>query len=230
LAVGLSAGFASALGRHRHSPLALRRWGLVAVAMAFVALLFAPALLPIAGSAFDEASDPATARVALYRTSVQIATDRFPLGVGAGRFGSPLSKDPYSPVYFEYGLDRIRGLTPEAPRFAQDAFWARVLGESGVFGLAALLIFTAALGLALWRSAHVPYGEPLADAFTLGAWMVFVHTLVDSLAGTGFDAPTRMYLLLGAVGVALSLARRHERRGSTDPWVRDPRRDPEVAA
>jgi hypothetical protein len=37
--------------------------------------------------------------------------------------------------------------------------------------------------------------------------MVFVAGLVETLASSMFDSPPRIYLLFGAVGVALSVAR-----------------------
>jgi hypothetical protein len=37
--------------------------------------------------------------------------------------------------------------------------------------------------------------------------MVMVQALVETLASPMFDAPTRVYLVLGAVGMALSMTR-----------------------
>jgi O-antigen ligase len=160
----------------------------------------------------DEAGEGGnTARVALYQTAVAIARDDFPLGVGLGRYGSGLSRDPYSPVYHEYGLDTVRGMSVEFSDFIADAFWARVLGETGVIGFAALILFCAALAVELWRATRQSHAEPLIVAFVLGAWMVFVQALAETVASSMFESPPRVYLLFGATGIALSLARIHER-------------------
>ena len=48
-------------------------------------------------------------RTALYAGSIAIARDKFPLGVGIGRYGSHMSREEYSPVYREYGLHKVHG-------------------------------------------------------------------------------------------------------------------------
>jgi hypothetical protein len=209
LVAGLLAGFAASVGRSPAAARApsIRAWAAVAAAIAILAVAFLPALLGLVRSSVDEAADPDTARVALYVASVDIARDHFPLGVGHGRFGSRVSRDPYSPVYAEYGLDRVRGLGPDDPRFAGDAFWPRVLGETGVLGAALFVLFLGMLTRDAWRAARSGHVHPLVRAFGLGAWMVMIQALVETLASPMFDAPTRVYLVLGAVGMALSMTR-----------------------
>ena len=75
---------------------------------------------------------PGNPRVLLYTTSAVIARDHFPLGVGLGRYGSPdSSRDPdaFSPLYHQYGLDHIWGLTPHydstSPTPSGRTSWAR---------------------------------------------------------------------------------------------------------
>ena len=173
-----------------------------------MACRFLPSLVGLTQSAVDEATDSGTARVALYEASVRIAADHFPLGVGFGRYGSAPTRTDYSPVYYEYGLDRVRGLGPDNPAYVGDTFWPRILGETGVGGLIALLVFVVLLGRDVWLAGQRRYRDPLVSAFVLGAWMVFLQALVETLASSLFDAPPRAYLLFGALGVALSLGRR----------------------
>ena len=145
-------------------------------------------------------------RLYLYETSVRIASEHFPLGAGLGRFGSPMSRIEFSPLYAEYGLDRIWGLTPQYPAYVTDTFWPHILGEIGVVGLAAYVVFLAALGLALWRATRRVTGQYL-HAFCLGAWMVFLYALAESLASSMYELPPRIYLSFGAMGIALALDR-----------------------
>lgn len=145
-------------------------------------------------------------RLLLYATSVDVARDHFPLGAGLGRYGSPMSRIDFSPLYARYGLDRIWGLTPQYDAYITDTFWPHVLGEVGVFGLIAYLVFLTALGLGLWRATRGVV-DPFAHAFALGALMVFVHATVESLASSMYESPPRIYLLFGACAIALALAR-----------------------
>lgn len=148
-------------------------------------------------------------RLYLYETSVKIASEEFPLGAGLGRFGSPMSRVDFSPLYAQYGLDRIWGLTPEFPAYVTDTFWPHVLGEIGVIGLVAYVVFLGALGVALWRATR-RVTSPYLHAFCLGAWMVFLHSLVESLASSMYESPPRIYLAFGAMGIALALDRVRE--------------------
>src|SRR4029450_13873781 len=141
-----------------------------------------------------------------YQTSVDIASTEFPFGVGLGRFGSPMSRLEFSPVYAQYGLDRIWGLTPAFRAYVTDTFWPHILGEIGVLGLGAYLVFLASLGVSLWRSTR-RMSAPILLAFCLGAWMVYVNALAESLASSMYESPPRIYLVFGAIGIALVLSR-----------------------
>ena len=202
----LVGGIAADLIGHRWRTTA-RGWGPVVAGALLVSLVFSPSLLGLVAMTVDPGNSADQARTALYQTSVVIARDEFPLGVGLGRYGSALSRDPYSPVYAQYGLDKIDGLSPKHSSFVGDTFWPRILGETGVIGLIALLVFTAVLGVQIWRATRGPTLDGVTRAFLLGTWMVFVAALVETLASSMFDSPPRIYLLFGAVGVALSLVR-----------------------
>jgi hypothetical protein len=143
-------------------------------------------------------------RTALYAGSIAIARDKFPLGVGIGRYGSHMSREEYSPVYREYGLHKVMGLRHRRPIAVTDTFWPMVLGESGVIGLLGCAAFFAFVVRDLWRAA-LPLGPPLVRIFTLGALMVFVEALVRSAAAPVFVAPPIAYWVFGAAGLALSL-------------------------
>lgn len=214
LLVGLAGGFANRLGEWNAASRGemVRRWGPVFAGIALVGLAFLPGLIGLFALTVDEAGpDPdapaGNARLALYRGSAEIARDFFPLGGGLGRFGSGISRTEYSPLYERYGLDEVVGLGPDGPNFITDAFWPHILGETGVIGLAAYLVFVGAVGLSLWRAARRNDVGPFARAFLLGAWMVFLHALVETLASSMFNSPPRVYLLFAALGVALSLER-----------------------
>jgi O-antigen ligase len=87
-----------------------------------------------------------------------------------------------------------------------DTFWPHILGEIGVFGLLAYGLFLGALGWSVWKATRRVVA-PYLHAFCLGAWMVFVHALVESLASSMYESPPRIYLAFGAIGIALALSR-----------------------
>lgn len=141
------------------------------------------------------------ARNAMYRTSFELALDYFPGGVGFGLFGGFVSQANYSPIYGEYGLDHIWGLSPLHNRFMLDAFWPHVLGQFGFFGLAA---FVAALA-GIWqplirRAARAATG--LGGALAFAAALAFVEALVESAAAPVFESTLSAFLLFGLAGLA----------------------------
>ena len=145
-------------------------------------------------------------RVGLYLGSVAIARDHFPLGAGIGRFGSHMSREEYSPVYAEYGMDTMYGIAERDPIAVTDTFWPMILGEAGLLGLIGAGLFFAMLGGDLWRSAALG-GSVVVRVFLLGALLVFVEALVRSLTSSIFVAPPIAYWVFGTAGLALSVAR-----------------------
>lgn len=159
----------------------------------------------------DQARGQTTARELLYGGAIQVAAEHFPLGAGLGRYGSWMSRIEYSPIYRELGFDEVWGLSPTYPLFITDTFWPQILGEIGVLGVAAYLVFVVAVGWDLWRSTRI-VRDPLLLVFCLAALMVFGHALVETLASSMFHSPPRIYLLFGAVGAALALLHAARRR------------------
>lgn len=220
LLAGLFAAFVESL-RTRPSPrTVLRTWRPVAIGVGLLYVAFIPVFIglvdltvdrfietppgEVPGEVVDSDENP-QARFALYQGSVEIASDRFPLGVGLGRYASWMSRVEYSPVYVDYELDDINGLRPDNPRYATDTFWPQILGEFGAIGLAAYVAFLLAVVYRLWRESGRPDGGALR-VLRLGAGMVFVQALVESAANAMFHSPPRVYLLFLVVGVVMSIA------------------------
>lgn len=85
-------------------------------------------------------TDLSTARGALYYYSYFIAKDHFPLGAGFATYGTEFSRRIYSPIYHQYGMDRIYGLSPDAPNFVADTMWPAILGEAGFVGAVTIFL------------------------------------------------------------------------------------------
>lgn len=142
-------------------------------------------------------SNESTARSRLYRTGEKIAATNFPIGVGFGRFASYPSRTSYSPVYYEYRLNDVWGLSPEYPAFIDDTSWPSVLAETGYAGfacyVAGLLALIWALGARLRRLGRKGGWLPLAALCAIAA------VVVDSLGD-----PT-LFSWLGTATLALIL-------------------------
>lgn len=147
------------------------------------------------------------ARNALYFKSVIIANDYFPLGAGLGRYGSWMSRVYYSPLYEKYGLSEVYGLSQTMPNFINDTFWPMILGETGWIGL---ILYLWIIGILF----HRIYGQnkkatsKFTKAFSLGTLMVFVESLVESLASPIYTHPPEMYFIFGSLGFAFALQSR----------------------
>ncbi len=235
--VALLATFAWSVRRIGRFPAEFRRWLPVFLTTTVMVVIFVPGLLGLYGRTIerylppesppasgeqpapeqvdDEGAQTSPARVALYTGSFRIARDHFPLGAGVGRYGSHMSRVEYSPVYSEYGLDRIGGLRERNPRYITDTFWPMILGEFGVGGLAAYGLLLASVGLAIWRAGRSAT-DAMTRAFLTGTLAVLVAALVESLATPMFTSPPRSYLLFSAVGAALALAQVRE---DSDPVI-----------
>lgn len=93
------------------------------------------------------------ARPLTYETGVKIMfQDYIPFGSGLGSFGTAAAAKEYSPLYYDYKLDMVWGLTPENPMFLADAFYP-TLAEYGIVGLFFFLWFWKRR---LWECNKIP--------------------------------------------------------------------------
>ncbi len=160
---------------------------------------------------------PTTARSLLYLTGWRIAEDHFPFGVGFGRFGGYVSQIRYSPVYDQYGLSSVYGLTRDTPTYMQDTYWPHIVGEAGVVGALVL----AALFIQLWRgSVHVARVSlnPHRRTLAIAASMVLLEGIAESAAAPVFEISLVAYTIAIPLGIVLVLAKQpvDERSGLLD--------------
>ena len=78
--------------------------------------------------------------------SLTIAGQLFPLGSGFATFGTYMSGEYYSPLYYEYGLNTVWGLWPSNPTFVSDSFWPAILAQFGFIGLVVLVYLLVETG------------------------------------------------------------------------------------
>lgn len=105
----------------------------------FFAVVLVVAVLVVSWTRFDAyyvtgLDNEAMARPMSYKTSLQILWDYFPLGPGMGSFACNGAWKFYSPLYFEYNLTNIWGLSPEMGFFICDAYYP-TLAQFGIVGV-----------------------------------------------------------------------------------------------
>jgi hypothetical protein len=242
LVVALVTGLIWQIHRRPTTRRLLLVWTPVAGVVLVLALIFRPALdriyrdtteeYAIPGAVVAEILSPnpdpdviaqAQPRLALYVGSLAIGRDQFPLGVGLGRYGSQMSRQDYSSVYREYGLDQVTGLQPADSSAVTDTFWPMVLGETGLVGMVAFAVFIGSLFVQLWRSADGVESRR-HRAFALGALMLFVESLIGSSSSATYVAPPVAYFVFAAAGASLALSApaRVREQAAARSYNRDP--------
>lgn len=152
---------------------------------------------------FNDENSLEQARPALYYTSSKIAIDYFPFGVGFGRFASPTSQQIVSPIYKEYGIDYIYGLSYSwNSRFMADTFWPMILGETGIIGLI-LYIFILYRCFAPYLRA---FFRNTKDIRFLLPSVLFLFCLISSVAKPVFSGPPHSFIVWGIAGIFYSFA------------------------
>ena len=137
-----------------------------------------------------------SARAEITRASLRIARDFFPVGTGFASFGSVFSAQGsyYSPVYYEYGLNEIWGLSPDDTFFLSDTFWPTVLGQFGVLGLLLYLVGTGSvfvLASSKGRQSRMVVACCLA------------YYLIESTSASALFNPTAVYIGM-SLGIVVS--------------------------
>jgi hypothetical protein len=150
--------------------------------------------------------DTNIARVALVQTSILIGKDYFPLGVGFGQYGSPVSNGWNSLVYQMYDIDKIWGLTGDKDEvnFMYDTFWPMILGETGYLGtFMYILILYFSFGPFLKK-----FCASTSDKLVLFPSLLFVIFLIESMGKPVFSGPPHSFVLWGIAGIFYSLSKK----------------------
>lgn len=105
----------------------------------FFAVVLVVAVLVVTWTRFDAyyvsgLSNDELARPMTYKTSLKILWDYLPFGSGMGTFACNGAWKYYSPLYFEYNLTNIWGLSPEMGYFICDAYYP-TLAQFGIVGV-----------------------------------------------------------------------------------------------
>lgn len=152
-----------------------------------------------------------SARKALYVVAYEIGVENFPVGEGFGRYGGFISKENYSPVYHEYGIDTIYGLTEDFPSFMTDTYWPNIAGELGFSGMAIVLGLYVYLSIKLLRQ-YAAAPTAIQKIFVLFAGLVMIQALIESLGEPIFNSAPQNVFIFTTVGIAFSILNRASAR------------------
>lgn len=131
------------------------------------------------------------ARPLLYKTGGQILIDYFPFGSGLGTFANEASRVFYSPLYCEYNLNKVWGLSEDDPSFIADAFYP-TLAQIGFIGILFFLLF--------WYRRYLAIRVLSLEYYKLGM-MIILFLFIESVADSTYlsNRGLLLFLLLALV-------------------------------
>jgi hypothetical protein len=141
------------------------------------------------------------ARTVLYAGALLLAQMHFPLGAGIGSYGSYGSVTNYSPLYYEFGMNSVFGMSPDYPNFIQDAFWPQIIGETGLLGVIGYAGALLALLIPAWKALRRAQAI-IPQSVAIVAVLVGLETIFESFAAPTFSVASHACLSMGLLGVA----------------------------
>ena len=142
-------------------------------------------------------------RPVLYATGGLIILDYFPFGSGLASFATYASYSNYSDIYYEYGINRVWGLSPEMPDFICDAFYA----ELAQFGLLGIMLFIYFWYWVYQKFRPLTKNENFKYVFIVGAAALF-FILVECTSST-FFIQTPGVIAMMVIGFVAAIAKEH---------------------
>lgn len=124
------------------------------------------------------------ARGAFYIFGIESAVNFFPLGSGFCTFASTLSHTYYSPLYYDYNMQYISGITPDDGSYAGDTFWPNIFGQYGFLGL----FFYLTMLYYIYKSINNRF-KKFSDKW-IGAMSLFVYSIVAAFAESFYTNTT----------------------------------------
>lgn len=152
---------------------------------------------------FESDEDSNVARVVLNYTSLKIAVDKFPFGVGYGLYASPTSQQIESPIYENYGIDMVYGLSYEHDNgvFMADVFWPMILGETGILGIIVYICILYCVFGCYIKNFLKDTSNP---CYVMPAFLFIVYLCI-SIGKPVFAGPPHALVLWGIAGIFYSL-------------------------
>lgn len=139
----------------------------------------------------ENAEKDLIARFALYATSGSIFMDYMPFGSGFASFATHASGVYYSPIYIEYGIDGVWGLSKSYTSFVADTFYPS-LAQFGVAGVVLFVLFW----LFLMRKAYL-YAKKTGDVqLMVLAVMIIGYFAIENVADASFTSNRGLFFMM----------------------------------
>ena len=124
------------------------------------------------------------ARTAFYIFGIDIAINNFPLGSGFCTFASSLSHKYYSPLYYEYDMQYINGITETDGSYAGDTFWPNIFAQYGILGF----VFYLMMLYFIFKSLNSRYNI-LSDKW-IASMILLLYSFVAAFAESFYTNAT----------------------------------------
>ncbi|MBE7087425.1 MAG: hypothetical protein E7369_03905 [Clostridiales bacterium] len=153
-------------------------------------------------------TDENSVRAKFYEYAFVTALRFFPLGSGFASYGSSQAAVNYSTLYYEYGFDRLWGMSPESENgmFLRDNGFAMYLGQNGFLGFILFLIILF-LVFRLISNKNMNF---IARAFILS---IFANTMIHAV-GTAILTSSSGVNGFVAMGIILACCVEKDDKGS----------------
>jgi hypothetical protein len=142
------------------------------------------------------------ARPVLYMTAGKIFQDYFPFGSGFGSFATHASRIYYSPVYDEYAISKVWGLSRDYSCFITDTYYPS-LAQFGIVGVLLFILFWRAI---IRMANRYKKRDPDNPAYFFVV-LVIVFLLIEMVADATFSS-NRGFISMVFLGYLLNEYRR----------------------
>ena len=129
------------------------------------------------------------ARMALYFFSLNIFIDYMPFGSGFASYATYASGAYYSPIYGKYGMERMYGLTKDAPDFIADTYYP-ALAQFGVVGVILFFTFWISLAIKALKSYSICMKESLM------ALLIIIFILIECTTDATITHNRGMFMMI----------------------------------
>lgn len=146
----------------------------------------------------DEAEKDYVARFALYATSFQIFNDYFPFGSGFASFATHASGVYYSPIYAEYQIDGIWGISKSYKSFISDTYYPS-LAQFGIIGVGLFISFW----IYILRKAAMYFKKTNQTNLTIITLIIVGYFTIENIADATFTS-NRGFFFMMFLGLILS--------------------------
>jgi len=126
-----------------------------------------------------------SARAVMLQDSIELAKQYFPFGGGFASFGTNMSAQFYSPVYYTFGYNLIPEMAPGTARYLTDGFWQAIIGQFGVIGILSFSLIIYGFFRIILKKKIEDVGE-ISYCSLLG---LNIYLIISSIGEMAYFAP-----------------------------------------